>query len=138
MPLQNFGTNDGPDHSEPPDSTEVKCGAFWEAIGCAFLFLIGGWIACAIRWTNDERCQLWDDITQNWEEAFPGGAYGAAEISSGGPQALTADDVAAISQRPDRTTHRGSAQPAVPDVGRVTEGVRVPGRLRAGLPRSTA
>lgn len=95
MPL-NTGTDDGPDHSEPPTSTEVKCGSFWEAIGWGFLFLIGGWIACVIRWSDGDRCGLWDDITQNWEDAFPDGASGAVEVSAGGLQALTGDDVDAI------------------------------------------
>jgi hypothetical protein len=95
---QGLGTNDGPDHSEPPDSTEAKCGSFWEAIGWGFLFLIGGWIACVIRWQDGDRCQLWDDITQNWERAFPGGASGSVELSTNAPQALTAGDVANIAQ----------------------------------------
>ncbi|MEU0501926.1 hypothetical protein [Nocardia sp. NPDC005998] len=95
---QNIGTDDGPDHSEPPASTEVKCGPFWESIGWAFLFLLGGWMACVIRWKDHDRCQLWDDITQNWEAAFPGGVNAAVEISAGDPQALTSDNIDAISQ----------------------------------------
>lgn len=95
---QSFGRDDGPDHSEPPDSTEVKCGAFWEALGWSLLFLLGGWIACVIRWQDGDRCGLWDDITQNWERAFPDGAHGAAEVSSGGFGALTAEDVDKIGQ----------------------------------------
>ncbi|UAX97019.1 hypothetical protein [Ensifer adhaerens] len=95
---QNFGQDDGPDHSEPPDSTEVKCGAFWEALGWSLLFLLGGWIACVIRWQDGDRCGLWDDITQNWERAFPDGANGAAEVSSGGFGALTTEDVDKIAQ----------------------------------------
>jgi hypothetical protein len=95
---QGMGTDDGPDHSEPPPSTEVKCGAFWEAIGWSFLFLLGGWIACVIRWQDGDRCQLWDDITQNWERAFPDGAQGAVEVSSGQIQPLTAENVEEIAQ----------------------------------------
>lgn len=95
---QNFGQDDGPDHSEPPPSTEAKCGAFWEALGWSFLFLLGGWIACVIRWQDGGRCPLWDDITQNWEAAFPDGAYGAVESTGGAGGALTADSAATIAQ----------------------------------------
>jgi hypothetical protein len=103
MPL-GLGTDDGPDHSEPPPTTEVKCGAFWEALGWSVLFLLGGWFACLLRWTNDERCELWDEITQNWEKAFPDGAQGAGEITFGaGPQALTTDQAAALAQREELT-----------------------------------
>lgn len=88
-----MGTDDSPDHSEPPSSTEVKCGPFWEAIGSAFLFLIGGWFACVIRWADNDRCPLWDNITQKWEEAFPDGASGSVEITTG---PLTSEGVASI------------------------------------------
>jgi hypothetical protein len=103
MPL-GFGTDDGPDHSEPPPSTEAKCGAFWEALGWSVLFLLGGWFACFLRWTDDDRCPLWDDITQNWEEAFPGGVQAAGEVSLGAsPQALTPDQAATLAQREELT-----------------------------------
>jgi hypothetical protein len=98
MPLS-MGTDDGPDHSEPPASTEVKCGAFWEALGWSVLFLLGGWFACLVEWAGGRRCALWDDITQNWEAAFPDGAQGAAEVTLGSnPQSLTTDDAAALAQ----------------------------------------
>ncbi|MDX0009880.1 hypothetical protein RWA06_25980 (plasmid) [Sinorhizobium meliloti] len=95
---QNVGRDDGPDHSEPPPTTEAKCGAFWEAVWWSLIFLLGGWIACVIRWQDGDRCALWDDITQNWEEAFPDGAQGAVEVSSSGFSALTSSDLANIAQ----------------------------------------
>lgn len=99
-----MGTDDGPDHSEPPASTEVKCGAFWEALGLSVLFLLGGWFACVVEWSGGRRCGLWDDITQNWEAAFPDGGQGAAEITLGSnPQPLTTDGAAALAQLAEMT-----------------------------------
>jgi hypothetical protein len=95
---QSFGNGDPSGPPEEPDSTEVKCGAFWEALGWSLLFLLGGWFACVIRWADKDRCPLWDDITQNWEQAFPDGAQGSVEFSSSSGQALTADDAANIAQ----------------------------------------
>jgi len=99
-PLSNQGTDDAPSHAEEPGSTEVKCGDFWEAIGLALVFLVGGWFACLVSWggaTNDNRCELWDDFTQSWEAAFPDGAQGAVEISAGGG-ALTAEGAVNLAQ----------------------------------------
>jgi hypothetical protein len=96
MPQSNSTKDDAPTHAEPPDSTEVKCGAFWEALGKSILFLLGGWIACVIRWSNHDRCPLWDDITQKWDEAFPNGA--SIETGSGAAEGLTAAGAANVAQ----------------------------------------
>jgi hypothetical protein len=95
---QGLGSDDGPTQQEPPASTEAKCGAFWEALGWSFLFLMGGWFACVIRWQDGDRCQLWDDITQNWEKAFPGGVEGSVELSAGQSQPLTGENLQNIAQ----------------------------------------
>jgi hypothetical protein len=100
MPLS-MGTDDGPTTSQSPDSTEVQCGSFWEALGWSIVFLIGGWFACVIRWSDGDRCELWDNITQNWEEAFPGGASVAVETESG---ALTTQAATNIAAQVDQVT----------------------------------
>lgn len=94
--------DDGPTHQQDPDSTETKCGSFWEALGWSFLFLLGGWHACVIRWSDGDRCQLWDDITQNWETAFSNGVYVGGGVDTDYPaQALTASDMDKLAQRPE-------------------------------------
>jgi hypothetical protein len=93
--------DDGPAHQEPPDSTEVKCGAFWEALGLGILFLLGGWFACLIQWANG-RCQLWDDMSANWSAAFSNGAYVGGEVDTDwGTAQLSVGDAAAIATRPE-------------------------------------
>ena len=99
--IQSYG-DDGPTQQQPPDSTEVKCGAFWEALGWGLLFLLGGWFACVLRWKDDQRCPLWDDITQNWEAAFSNGAYAGGEVETGwAAQGLTPADTATLAARPE-------------------------------------
>jgi hypothetical protein len=99
--IQSAG-DDGPTHQEEPDSTEVKCGAFWEALGLSVLFLLGGWFACVVRWADDDRCQLWDDMTQNWEAAFDNGVYVGAEPDTDfAAQALTTSGMNELAQRPE-------------------------------------
>jgi hypothetical protein len=96
--------DDGPTHQEEPDSTEVKCGSFWEALGLSLLFLLGGWFACVVRWSGGDRCPLWDDMTQNWEAAFDNGVYVGGEHDTDWPgQALTVDDMGQLVQLPELT-----------------------------------
>lgn len=94
---QSYGTGDPTGPAETPASTEAKCGAFWEALGWSVLFLLGGWFSCALRWGDGDRCRLWDDISQNWEAAFPNGVETSAEFSTD-PQPLTASQVGNIAQ----------------------------------------
>ncbi len=97
--IQSVG-DDGPAHQEPPDSTEVKCGAFWESLGWSLLFLLGGWFACVVKWAGGDRCKLWDDITQNWEAAFDNGVYVGSEVDTDfGAQSLTTTGMEALAQR---------------------------------------
>ena len=98
MPQSNSTKDDGPTHSEPPGSTEVKCGEFWEALGVSLLFLLGGWIACVIRWADGDRCPLWDEIEQSWSAAFPSGVQ--IEGGTGAAQGLTAAGAENIAQSP--------------------------------------
>ncbi|WP_409048137.1 hypothetical protein AB2L57_04080 [Microbacterium sp. HA-8] len=94
--------DDGPTHQEEPDSTEVKCGAFWEALGLSLLFVLGGWFACVLRWAGGDRCPLWDDAGANWAAAFDNGVYVGGEVDTDwGSQMLTAGDAAALAQRPE-------------------------------------
>ncbi|MEU1458365.1 hypothetical protein [Streptomyces avermitilis] len=101
---QNHGTDDGPSHAEDPNSTEVKCGAFWEALGESLVFLLGGWFACAVKWANGDRCPLWDDLVHNWERAFPGGIAGAVEITGSEHSPLTSDDLSNLAKS-DQVVH---------------------------------
>jgi hypothetical protein len=95
--IQSVG-DDGPSHQEPPDSTEVKCGAFWEALGQTLAILLGGWFACVVETANTGGCKLWDDMIQNWQTAFSNGVYVGAEIESDWPshQALTVKEAEAL------------------------------------------
>jgi hypothetical protein len=80
-------------NADAPDSTEVECGAFWEAVGLGLLFILGGWFFCVINWVSGNRCSLTDDIGDGFSDAFPDGAYVGPEHESDFPQALTATDL---------------------------------------------
>lgn len=94
--------DDGPAHQEPPDSTNVKCGAFWEALGQAVLFLLGGWLVCIIDVADDGSCSLWDDMEGNWSAAFSDGVYvGGEHDTDWGSAQLTVGTAASLGQRPE-------------------------------------
>lgn len=80
-------------HADAPDSTEVECGAFWEAVGLSLLFVLGAWVYCAINWVNGDRCPLTDEIDEKFGKAFPDGIYIGPEMQTNQPQALTSADV---------------------------------------------
>lgn len=92
--------DDGPAHQEPPDSTEVKCGAFWEALGQSILFLLGGWFVCIIEVANGDPCSLWDDMEANWSAAFSNGVYvGGEHDTDWGTAQLSVGDAESLAQR---------------------------------------
>lgn len=100
-------------NADAPDSTEVECGAFWEAIGLSLLFVLGGWFHCVVEWANGERCPLTDDIGDNFDDAFPDGVYVGPEHESDFPQALTAsqlDNAANVDQTTALIGHLFDAQ----------------------------
>lgn len=101
--IQSAG-DDGPTHQEPPDSTEVKCGAFWEALGQSVLFLLGGWTVCIIEVANGDPCSLWDDMEANWSAAFSNGVYvGGEHETDWGTAQLSAGAAQSLAQRPEAT-----------------------------------
>lgn len=94
--------DDGPTHQEPPDSTSVKCGAFWELLGQTILFLLGGWLVCIIEVSSDGQCTLWDDMEANWSAAFSDGVYvGGEHDTDWGTAQLTVASAASLAQRPE-------------------------------------
>ncbi|MET0933659.1 MAG: hypothetical protein ABWX56_08095 [Mycetocola sp.] len=100
--------DDGPAHQEPPDSTEVKCGAFWEALGQAILFLLGGWLVCIIQVSSEGECTLWDDMEANWSAAFSNGVYvGGEHDTDWGTAQLTVAAAESLAQRPETVQMAG-------------------------------
>lgn len=105
--IQSAG-DDGPAHQEPPDSTEVKCGAFWEALGLSILFLLGGWLVCIIEVSSEGECTLWDDMEANWSAAFSNGVYvGGQRETDWGTAQLTEATAGSLAQRPETVQMAG-------------------------------
>lgn len=87
-------------NADAPDSTEVDCGAFWEMVGEALLWFLGGWISCLDDWSDGNTCPMLDHIEKNYYEAFPDGVYAGPEYETDWPQALTAMDAGNIAMMP--------------------------------------
>ncbi|WP_242394436.1 hypothetical protein [Anaeromyxobacter oryzisoli] len=88
-----------PAKTDSPPSTGDRCGSFWELILLAVVFLAGGFIYCIGKWGQKERCEIWDNMVNDWNTAFAaGGGAGQGALVGSSQQQLTAGELAAAAQ----------------------------------------